>query len=318
MVSTNIAFVFPGQGSQSIGMGKDLAQTYPIASQIFKQADDCLGFSISNVAWEGPEEILNSTINTQPALLTHSVAALTILREQFPELSATLVAGHSMGEISALIAANALSFSDGVKLARKRGELMERSGLQSPGGMAAVLGLDLPTLENVCKQASTSDEIVQVANDNCPGQVVISGADQALERAILLAKQSGAKRSIRLPVSIASHSPLMAHAQSDFNLEVENTNFASPTIPIIGNISALPLITVDAIRSDIRNQLTQRVRWTESIQYMISHGITTFIEIGSGSVLIGLIKRIDRQVTCFSLGNPQDFDRFAESIGMLS
>ncbi len=202
------AFVFPGQGSQSVGMGRDLADKYPLAKQTFEEADDILGISLSRLMWNGPDMDLNDTINTQPALYVHSIAAQRVFSHLYPDFLPASVAGHSLGELSALAAAGALSFADGLRLVRMRGELMKRAGEQSPGGMAAILGLDIPALETVCAEASTPDETVQVANDNCPGQVVISGAKTAVERAIAGAKVAGAKRGIPLAVSIAAHSPL--------------------------------------------------------------------------------------------------------------
>jgi [acyl-carrier-protein] S-malonyltransferase len=220
-----------------------------------------------------------------------------------------------MGELSALIASNALPFRDSLLLARRRGELMKRSGIESSGGMAAILGLDILALDEICAQASTEGEIVQVANDNCPGQIVISGSDSALDRALALSQQAGAKRAIRLAVSIAAHSPLMSSAQMDFNQAVNTAPMINPSIPLVGNVTASPLRTFAAIRSDLQDQLTHRVRWTESIQYMINQGVSTFIEIGSGSVLTGLVKRIERQANCLALGSPEDFTRLAVSIG---
>lgn len=296
-------------------MGKTLAERYPIARQTFAQADKWLGFGLSSLTWEGPEEQLNDTINTQPALLAHSVAALRLLYELHPEIKPGFVAGHSMGELSALVACGALPYREALLLARRRGELMKAAGDHSPGGMAAVLGLDIPTLETICAQASSTagaaSEIVQVANDNCPGQVVISGNSAALERAMELAKENGARRVRRLAVSIPAHSPMMAHAQADFNQAVDDAPFNDPRIPLVGNVTALPLTTADDIRLDLQGQLTSRVRWTESIQVMIARGVAAFIEIGSGSVLTGLLKRIDRGVRGVALGNPDDFDQFA-------
>lgn len=307
MIDQKIAFVFPGQGSQSVGMGRALAQSFPVARDIFDQADDILGFPLSRIAWEGPEESLNDTINTQPALFTHSIAVLQVIHILNLNLRPSFVAGHSMGELSALVAAGTFSFSDGLRLVRTRGELMKRAGEKTPGGMAAVMGLDIPQIEQLCNQASSSSEIVQVANDNCPGQVVISGSNAALDRVQPLLEQAGAKRVIRLAVSIAAHSPFMSTAQEDFSNAVASTPIQAPYIPTIGNVSARPLLDANDIRADLQNQLTHRVRWTESIHAIVSEGISEFIEIGSGSVLSGLIKRINRSVSTTSLGTPDDF-----------
>jgi [acyl-carrier-protein] S-malonyltransferase len=309
MLPENAAFIFPGQGSQFIGMGKSLAERYPAAQEVFAQADDWLSFSLSGLAWEGPDEALNDTINTQPALMVHSVAALRVLQEIIPEFQPACVAGHSMGELSALVATAALPFRDALSLVRRRGELMKRAGVKSPGGMAAILGLDIPTLDEICAQASTPEEVVQVANDNCPGQVVISGASAALERALPLAREARARKVVPLAISIAAHSPLMNHAQEDFNRAVESAPIQDPICPIIGNVSAQPMTSAAQIKADLQAQLTSRVRWTESIQHMLSQGVNTFIEIGSGSVLAGLIKRIDREANTLSLGTPEDFER---------
>ena len=303
------AFLFPGQGSQSVGMGQELAESYPLARQTFEQADALLGFSLSRLAWEGPEAELNDTLNTQPALLTHSVAVLRVFEQLQPGFRPAFVAGHSMGQLSALVAAGALPFEAALQLARRRGQLMKRAGEVSPGGMAAVLGADLVTLEQLCAAASTPDEVVQVANDNCPGQVVISGATAALERLILLAPQAGVRKIRPLAVSIAAHSPLMAHAQADFNQAVDSAPMLDPAIALVGNVSALPLTTAAELRHDLRMQLSSRVRWTESIQEMSRRGVTTFIELGSGSVLTGLLKRIDESLTGLALGAPADFQK---------
>jgi [acyl-carrier-protein] S-malonyltransferase len=313
LLSNSTVFLFPGQGSQSVGMGKDLALAYPQARQTFEQADELLGFSLSRLAWEGPEAELNDTINTQPALLTHSVAVLRCLQASLPGLQPVFVAGHSMGELSALVGAGALPFEAALRLARRRGELMKRAGEVSPGGMAAVLGADLAALERLCAEASTPDEIVQVANDNCPGQVVISGAKPALERFIQLAPQSGVRKIRALAVSIAAHSPLMTNAQADFNQAVADAPIVDPAIPLVGNVTALALTSANEIRADLCMQLTSRVRWTESIQEMSRRAATTFLELGSGSVLTGLLKRIDEQLVGLALAAPADFEKLATS-----
>jgi len=290
-------------------MGTELAAAYPAAKEIFEQANDLLGFNLSKMAWEGPEDQLNDTVNTQPALLTHSVAALRVFEAHSPEFKPAFVAGHSMGELSALVGSGALDFATALKLARRRGVLMKHAGEISPGGMAATLALDIPTLEEICTQASTPDEIVQVANDNCPGQVVISGNVAALERAMELAREAKARKVVRLAVSIAAHSPLMSAAQADFNQAVAEAGIVDPVIPLIGNVTAQPLTTAAEIRADLEAQLNARVRWTETIQFMRAQNIDTFIEIGSGNVLTGLTKRIDRKTKRISLGKPADFKK---------
>jgi [acyl-carrier-protein] S-malonyltransferase len=295
-------------------MGRELAAEYPVAKETFEEADELLGFPLSRLMWDGPKDELNDTVNTQPALYVHSVAAHRVFSHLYPGFMPASVAGHSLGELSALTNSSALPFADGLRLVRLRGELMKRAGEESPGGMAAFLGLDIPLLEEVCAKASTVDEIVQVANDNCPGQVVISGAKEAVERAIAGAKAAGATRGIPLAVSIAAHSPLMSSIQDEWNQAVDECVMNNPTIPVIGNVHAKPMTTADELRTDIKAQMNSRVRWTESVQMILKSGTQAFVEVGSGSVLLGLIRRItqsqkgDSIVSCYQFGNPEDVE----------
>lgn len=306
------AFVFPGQGSQAVGMGRDLAAAFPLAQQTFDEADALLGFSLSHLMWDGPADELNDTVNTQPALFVHSLAAFRAFSHLYPDFHPAALAGHSLGELSALAASGALTFEDGLRLVRTRGELMKRAGEAAPGGMAAMLGLDIPTLERVCSEASREGEIVQVANDNCPGQVVISGARPAVERAIELAKAAGAKRAMPLAVSIAAHSPLMASIQEEWNAAVQAVEMKDAGIPIVGNVHAKPMTSAADLRADIMAQMQSRVRWTESVQWMSENGIHTFVEVGSGSVLVGLIKRIAPSAAGRAFGSPADFEALGQ------
>ena len=306
------AFVFPGQGSQTVGMGRDLAEAYPSAKETFEEADSILGFSLASLMWNGPDTELNDTVNTQPALYIHSVAAWRTFTHLYPDFKPATVAGHSLGELSALTASGALPFADGLRLVRTRGVLMKRAGELNPGGMAAILGGDILMLDKLCAESSTAEEIVQVANDNCPGQVVISGHKPALERAMEGAKAAGAKRAKALPVSIAAHSPLMDSIQKEWDAAVDACAIEKPAIPVLGNVHATLMLTAEELRADIKAQMQSRVRWTESVQVMLANGIQTYVEAGSGTVLLGLIKRIDPSAMGIALGNPQDFAALKE------
>lgn len=307
------AFLFPGQGSQVIGMGQDLCTRYSTARSVFACSDELLDFPLTKICWEGPKTLLNDTINTQPALLTHSIASLFVFNELFANYNPRFVAGHSLGEFSALVASKSMHFSDALLLVRKRGELMKKIGEEKTGGMAAILGLDIHVLENICFEASTGQNIVVVANDNCPGQVVISGTSDALQLAINLSKQAGAKRAIPLTVSIAAHSPSMSFIQEEFKIAINKSRISNPQIPIIGNICASPLTTSDEIRRDLTMQLTSRVQWTKTIKFMCENGVDTFFELGTGTVLSGLVSRINQQAICFQIGSPADFHKLLDT-----
>jgi [acyl-carrier-protein] S-malonyltransferase len=303
------SFLFPGQGSQSVGMGRELAAVEPLAAEVFQAGDRLLGYPLAELCWQGPAEELNQTANTQPAIFVHSMALLEVLKTRLPDFVPASVAGHSMGELSALAAAGSLSFDDGLRLVHQRGLAMKHAGDQSPGGMAAILGLELESIESACRQArQATGGVVNVANDNCPGQVVISGDRESLAGAMALCKQAGARKVIPLAVSIAAHSQLMVLAQERFNAALEASPIHPPKMPVYGNVGAAPLADSGQIRLDLQNQLTMRVRWTETIVRMVEAGTTTFIEVGPGSVLTGLVKRIDPGVDAFALDAPGGLD----------
>lgn len=289
-------FVFPGQGSQFVGMGRELYEDSPAARAIFDQADEVLDTPIRKLCFEGPEEDLERTFNQQPSVLTVSIAYLMALRERAANvgrrLNPAFVAGHSMGEYSALVAADVMDFADALELVRERGRLMEESGVKSPGGMAAVIGLDTPTLEAVVHRARELGEIV-LANMNSPLQTVISGEVGALLRAMELARQAGARRVARLKISIASHSPLMQQAATQLSEMLAGINLREPHIPIVANITGQVLQSAAEIKRELGDQLCKPVQWTRSVLEMRNLGGRMFLEIGPGNVLSGLIKRID-------------------------
>jgi [acyl-carrier-protein] S-malonyltransferase len=308
------AFVFPGQGSQVVGMGQDLTQAYASARETFEEADAVLGFSLSELCFNGPQEVLDDTLNTQPALYTYCLATLRALQEELPGAVPVFAAGHSLGELTALAAAGAFSFADGLKLVRERGRLMKEAGTQSPGAMAALLGLDAPQVREVCERASEqTGGVLILANDNCPGQIVISGDEVTIEVGIKLAQEAGAKRAIKLAVSIAAHSPLMEPASAAFRQALLATTFHEAKYVVYGNVDAAPLADVDAIRRELDLQLTHSVRWTESVQAMIAAGVEQFIELGPKDVLTGLLKRIDRSRTGTALNSAAGLKQFADA-----
>lgn len=312
---SQVAFVFPGQGSQAAGMGRDVAEAYPVARAIFEEADDLLGFALSDLCFNGPEEALADTINTQPALFVTSMAMLRVLQQLAPGAQPAFGAGHSLGEITALAAAGALSFADGVRLVRERGRLMKAAGETTPGAMAALLGLDAGPVREVCAavQAETGGVLV-LANDNCPGQIVISGDVASVDLGIVQAKEAGARRAVKLAVSIASHSPLMGGAAAEFAAVLASISFTEPAWPVYANVDAAPVQGAEAIRVELTRQLTHSVRWTESVRAMIAAGAQTFVEIGSKDVLTNLLKRIDGEKTGINLGSAAALQAFVDSL----
>ncbi len=296
--AARFAYVFPGQGAQFVGMGADLLGSSAAARAVVAEADETLGFALGELIASGPDETLEDTFNAQPAILTISVAALRAVEEAGMTWRPAMVAGHSLGEFSALVAAGAIDFASALTLVRERGRLMREAGTTAPGGMAAILGLDDAVLTDICREAGDDERgVVVVANANCPGQTVISGEVGPLERAMTLAKERGAKRIARLNVSIASHSPLMRAASAAFGLAVAAAPIGDPVVPVVGNASAEPLLTAGAIREELSVQMERPVRWTESVQAMVAGGVTTFVEVGPGNVLQSLIRRIDREAT---------------------
>ncbi|MEM8535030.1 MAG: ACP S-malonyltransferase [Chloroflexota bacterium] len=306
VLKARIALIFPGQGSQYVGMGKALCEASPAARQVFEQADNILEFPLSTLCFEGPQEELDDTINAQPAILTVSIACLEALKEQLGPLgyvlTPSLVAGHSLGEFTALVAAGVLDFEDALKLVRERGRLMKESGVERPGGMLAVVGLDDATLDEVVHEAQSAG-IVALANANSPGQTVLSGELAAIQRAMELARARGARLVKQLAISIASHSPLMAQAAQRFNRLLSQIQLRPPEIPLIANISAQALTTVEELRVELSEQLIRPVQWTRSVQTMMSQGIDTFVEVGPRHVLSGLIRRINTDVRSVSLSD---------------
>lgn len=280
------AYIFPGQGSQYVGMAKDLAEHYPAAKALVDQADAALGFSLSAVCFGGPEEELKQTKNTQPAIFLHSMVLWELLKPS----DASMVAGHSLGEYSALVAAGALSFVDAIKLVRLRGEAMQKAGEENPGTMAAVVGLDAALVKQLCNDASASG-IVQPANFNSPGQIVISGSVSGVRKAMELAKEKGAKLVKELVVSGAFHSPLMQSAQRSLKQALENIVIKDAAIPVYANVTAMPVQKADEIRQLLFDQVTSPVRWEETAVNMAADGAARFIEVGPGKVLQGLVKR---------------------------
>jgi len=300
-----IAYIFPGQGSQKVGMGQDLYHSYSLAREIFEEADDALGRPLSRLCFEGPDDELTRTDNVQPAILITSVACLKAVQETANDHlpSPAFVAGHSLGEYTALVAADVLSITDAVRLVQHRGRLMHQAGQKKPGGMIAILGASKEDVEDLCLHSGCT-----IANINCPGQIVISGSTDNLDKADKLAKAKRI-RQIPLRVSGAFHSSLMQPAIDEFGEIVSNTTFNQPATPIVANVTAQPLDNVDEIREELLNQLCHCIRWQHSVEYMAQEKVTTFYEIGPGKVLSGLIKRINPELRTLNISNTEEISR---------
>src|SRR3984885_3518134 len=298
--SSRIAFLFPGQGSQAVGMGKDLAENYPVARQTFEEADDALGYKLSQVCFEGPEEKLKLTEITQPAILTASVAAWRVLQEK--GLKPDFAAGHSLGEYSAHVAAGTLAFTDALRTVRHRGRYMQEAVPLGVGAMAAILGMPIGEVNKIAADAAQG-EVCQAANINSPGQIVISGNTAAVERAINLATERGAKKAVSLPVSAPFHCSLMQPAQDRLAADLRALAFRDPSYTVVCNVDAAVVNSADAARDALIRQVTGAVRWDQSVRLLIEKGASLFVEVGPGKVLWGLMRQIDRSKTCLTVSD---------------
>lgn len=307
-----IAFVFPGQGSQHPGMGKDLAEKFSAAKQVFEEADDALGFALSDLCFDGPAEALQLTENTQPAILAASIAALRAAEsEGFP--APDFVAGHSLGEYSALVAAGALSLRDAVTTVRNRGRYMQEAVPVGTGAMAAILGADLETVNAACAEAAAG-AVCSAANINSPGQIVIAGDTAAIDRAMALLKERGAKRAIKLNVSAPFHCALMKPAQDRLAADLEKIAFADPKAPLVTNVDAAAVQSGEKARKSLVRQVSQPVRWRETVEFLINQGVQTFVEIGPGKVLSGLVRQTNRNVRCLNVESDESLRAAAEAL----
>jgi [acyl-carrier-protein] S-malonyltransferase len=308
----SLAFVFPGQGSQSVGMGQALAEAFPESRTVFEEADRALGFPLSRLCFRGPEAELQLTANTQPAIVAASVAALRVLTAR--GVRPAYVAGHSLGEYSALVAANALSFEDALRTVRRRGEYMQEAVPPGQGAMAAVLGLDRPKVEECCQKAAEG-EVVSPANLNSPGQIVIAGNTGAVERALKACAEAGARRAIRLNVSAPFHCALMMPAQVRLAKDLAHVAFRDPEVPLVNNLAAQPVATGAACREGLVGQVTAPVRWQESIERLWSAGVRTFVEVGPGSVLAGLVRKTARDARVLGVEDPPSLEKTLAALG---
>ncbi|MDH7515366.1 MAG: ACP S-malonyltransferase [Bacteroidota bacterium] len=305
-----IAFLFPGQASQYVGMGKDLADRFAEIRDLYRLADEIMGASLSRICFEGPEDELRQTMYTQPAIFLHSIAVARLLG-----VRPTSAAGHSLGEYSALVSAGALSFEDGLRLVKKRGELMQESGSRSPGTMAAVIGAEASLVEEACREASATG-VVQAANFNSPGQIVISGSLTGVERALEILKSRGVRIVKKLPVSGAFHSPLMQYAQDEMASVLDSTPIRDASFPVYTNVTAEPVQDAATIRTMLFRQITSPVLWEQSMRNMIREGMERFIEVGPGNVLQGLLKRIDPNAPCETAGTAEEIERVRATLSL--
>lgn len=314
---TKPAFTFPGQGSQAVGMGRDLAQAYPEAKAVFEEVDDALGVGLSTIMFEGPEETLRLTENAQPALMAASIAVIRVVEARGVALAeaASFVAGHSLGEYSALCAAGTFSLADTARLLQTRGRAMQQAVPVGEGAMAAILGLDMDVVREIAA-ASAQGDVCDVANDNSPGQVVISGDARAIERAMDLAKEKGAKRALPLPVSAPFHCALMGPAAEVMREALGSVHMNAPVVPLVSNVLAAPITDPAEIRARLVEQVTGMVRWTESVSWLTGEGgVTELYELGTGKVLTGLAKRINKDVSAQAIGTPEDIESFIAARG---
>ncbi len=311
-----LALTFPGQGSQSVGMGKALADAFPEAQAVFDEVDEALGQKLSDTMWNGPEDALTLTANAQPALMAVSLATMRVLQNKGLDLKTNVafVAGHSLGEYSALAAAGSLDIATTARLLRVRGDAMQNAVPVGAGAMAALLGLEFDVAAEVAKEAAQG-EVCQAANDNAPGQVVVSGHLAAVERAVEIAKAKGARRAVMLPVSAPFHCSLMAPAADAMSEALAGADITAPAVPLVANVLAAPISDPAEIRSRLVEQVTGTVRWRESVLWLAQNGVGTFVEIGTGKVLTGMVRRIHKEAAGIAVNTPEDIDALMEKIG---